>query len=208
MSREAGCPTKPELRPVAVRFYIHRTSDNSFLLETQNKYASLIDVYLSLNRLDFLQHKGAGMAEQVAWAAGHRGIEDVLLVNEDPIATSSGWFVKVRVFPPSSRFRWQAQQNETAAPYEAAALLWRASLWHCRRGPASGHPLWSSRRVGTCNTECPWPSPYIGDASQGKHGSKNWRTSCQAFSEGYGCPIRLPADSPRQIAITPAALMD
>lgn len=43
-----------------------------------------------LYRLAFLRNNGAGIAEQVAWAAGKRGTEDVGLGNEAHTAAHSG----------------------------------------------------------------------------------------------------------------------
>ena len=152
--------------------------ENLRLAPTGIGYASLVDGYLSLNRLEeartmakeaqaknldspylrfelyrlaFLQNDGAGMTEQVAWAAGKRGIEDVLLGNEAETAAYSGRLGKAR---ESSRqavaSAKQAQQKETAARYEAAAAL-REALFgdaaEARERGASALGLSTSRDV-------------------------------------------------------------
>jgi len=141
-------------------------------------YASLADSYLSLNRLEearataeeaqaknldspylrfelyrlaFLQNDGAGMTEQVAWAAGKRGIEDVLLGNEADTAAYSGRLGKAREFSRQAvASAKQAQQKETAARYEAAAALREALFGNAaeaRQRGASALGLSTSRDV-------------------------------------------------------------
>ena len=141
-------------------------------------YASLVDAYLSLNRLGearttaeeaqarnldspylrfvlyrlaFLQNDGARMAEQVAWAAGKRGIEDVLLGNEAQTAAYSGRLGKAREFSRQAvASAKQAQQKETAARYEAAAALREALFGNtaeARQRGASALGLSTSRDV-------------------------------------------------------------
>jgi eukaryotic-like serine/threonine-protein kinase len=141
-------------------------------------YASLVDAYLSLNRLDearttaeeaqaknldspylrfelyrlaFLQNDGAGMAEQVAWAAGKRGIEDVFLGHEADTAAYSGRLGKAREFSRQAvASAKQAQQKETAARYETAAALREALFGNAveaRQRGASALGLSTSRDV-------------------------------------------------------------
>ena len=141
-------------------------------------YASLVDAYLSLNRLGearttaeeaqaknldspylrfelyrlaFLQNDAAGMAEQVAWAAGKRGVEDVLLAKEADTAAYSGRLGKAREFSRQAvASAKQAQQKETAARYEAAAALREALFGNAaeaRQSAASAMGLSTSRDV-------------------------------------------------------------
>jgi predicted Ser/Thr protein kinase len=141
-------------------------------------YAGLVDAYLSLNRLGearttakeaqaknldspylrfelyrlaFLQSDAAGMAEQVAWAAGKRGIEDVLLSKEADTAAYSGRLGKARDFSRQAvASAKQAQQKETAARYEAAAALREALFGNAseaRRRGANALGLSTSRDV-------------------------------------------------------------
>ena len=152
--------------------------ENLRLAPTGIGYASLVDVYLSLNRLEearttaeeaqaknfdspylrfelyrlaFLQNDRAGMAEQVAWAAGKRGVEDVLLGNEAETAAYSGRLGKAREFSRQAvASAKQAQQKETAARYEAGAALREALFGNAaeaRQRGASALGLSMSRDV-------------------------------------------------------------
>jgi predicted Ser/Thr protein kinase len=126
-------------------------------------YAILVLSYLSLNRLEeawaiaeeaqakkfdspylrvllyqlaFLQNDAAGMARQVAWAAGKPGVEDVLLAYEADTAAYSGRLGEAR------EFSWRAvasaeraEEKEVAASYEAEAALREALFGN----PAEAH---------------------------------------------------------------------
>jgi eukaryotic-like serine/threonine-protein kinase len=152
--------------------------ENLRLAPTGIGYASLVDAFLSLNRLEearttaeeaqaknfdspylrfelyrlaFLQNDGAGMAAQVAWAAGKRGVEDVLLGNEAETAAYSGRLGKAREFSRQAvASAEQAQQKETAARYEAGAALREAVFGNAaeaRQRGASALGLSTSRDV-------------------------------------------------------------
>jgi len=114
-------------------------------------YAGVVYFYLSLNRLEegrataeeaqaknldstylrfalymlaFLQNDTAGMAQQVAWAAGKPGVENVLLANEADTAAYSGRLGKARELSQQAvASAERAQERETAARYEADAAL-------------------------------------------------------------------------------------
>jgi serine/threonine protein kinase/tetratricopeptide (TPR) repeat protein len=114
-------------------------------------YGNLVDAYLYLNRLQeaqataeeaqakkidspplrfylyqlaFLQNDAAGMAQQVAWAAGKPGVEDVLLYEEADTAAYSGRLGKARELSRRSvASAERAEEKETAAGYEADAAL-------------------------------------------------------------------------------------
>ena len=114
-------------------------------------YSSLVGAYLSLNRLEearataeeaqakkldspalhfllyqlaFLQNDAAGMAQQVAWAAGKPGVEDVLLGNEADTAAYSGRLGEAREFSRRAvASAERAEEKEAAAGYEADAAL-------------------------------------------------------------------------------------
>jgi tetratricopeptide (TPR) repeat protein len=141
-------------------------------------YAGLANVYLCLNRLEeaqatakealaknldssylrlelyqlaFLQNDGAGMAKQMAWASGKRGIEELMLSNE---ADTVAYYGRLRNARELSRqavaLAKQAEETETAARYEAAAAL-RESLFgnvaEARATAASALELSTSRDV-------------------------------------------------------------
>jgi serine/threonine protein kinase len=114
-------------------------------------YANLADSYLYLNRLDearataaeaqakkldspylrfllyqldFLQNDAAGMAQQVAWASGKAGWEDVLAAEEADSDAYSGHLRKARELSRRAvASAEQAEEKETAAGYEADAAL-------------------------------------------------------------------------------------
>jgi eukaryotic-like serine/threonine-protein kinase len=126
-------------------------------------YANLVFSYLSLNRLEearataeeaqakkfdspylhvllyqlaFLQNDAAGMAQQVAWAAGKPGVEDVLLDNEADTAAYSGRLGEAREFSLRAvASAERAEEKEVAASYEAEAALREALFGN----PAEAH---------------------------------------------------------------------
>jgi eukaryotic-like serine/threonine-protein kinase len=78
----------------------------------------------ALYGLAFLQNDAAEMAQQVAWAAGKRGIEDVMLAAEADTAAYSGQLGKARELSRQAvASAMQGQEKETAARYVAAAAL-------------------------------------------------------------------------------------
>jgi serine/threonine protein kinase/Flp pilus assembly protein TadD len=114
-------------------------------------YGNLVNSYLQLNRLEearataeeaqaknfdspplrfvlyqlaFLQNDAAGMAQQVAWAAGKSGWDDLLLASEADTAAYSGRLGKAREFSRRAvASAERAEEKETAAGYEAEAAL-------------------------------------------------------------------------------------
>jgi serine/threonine protein kinase/Tfp pilus assembly protein PilF len=119
--------------------------------ESSLRYANLVQNYLRLDRLSdaksaakeaqlkkldspylclylyqiaFLDDDPSGMAQQVAWAAGKPGVEDILLSVEADSAAYSGQLKKARELAreaiASAR---RLGENETAAVYEADAAL-------------------------------------------------------------------------------------
>jgi tetratricopeptide (TPR) repeat protein len=83
-----------------------------------------LDLHFVLYWLAFLQKDAAGMAQQVAWAAGKPGVEDVLFGYEADTAASFGRLVKAReVSRRAVASAEQAERKETAAAHEAAAAL-------------------------------------------------------------------------------------
>jgi eukaryotic-like serine/threonine-protein kinase len=116
--------------------------------------ANVVESYLSLNRLDearataeaaqaikldspgrhyhlydlaFLRMDEAGMAQEVAWAAGKRGVENGFLAEEASTLAYSGQIAKAREFTRQAVVSAQrAGEKEVAAGYEANAALWEA----------------------------------------------------------------------------------
>jgi eukaryotic-like serine/threonine-protein kinase len=119
--------------------------------ESGLRYGNLVQNYLRLNRLSeakstareallknldtpflrlylyqiaFAEDDAAGMAQQVVWAAGKPGVEDVLLSVEANSAAFSGRLKKAREFTREAvASATRAGENETAAGYEADAAL-------------------------------------------------------------------------------------
>jgi tetratricopeptide (TPR) repeat protein len=114
-------------------------------------YPSVFESYLGLNRLEearataeeaqakkldspylraqlyllaFLQNDAAGMAQQVAWAAGKPGVEDALLAFEASTAAYSGRLGRAREFSRRAvASAERAEEKEAAAGYEAEAAV-------------------------------------------------------------------------------------
>src|SRR3984893_4145331 len=123
----------------------------AFLLNQAGSYGNLVNACLQLNRLEearatveqaqaknfdspplrlllyqlaFLQNDPAGMTQQVAWAAGKPGWDDVLLASEADTAAYSGRLGKAREFSRRAvASAERAEEKETAAGYEAEAAL-------------------------------------------------------------------------------------
>ena len=116
-----------------------------------NNYENLADAYFFSNRFDetqatiqeawakgldtpflhlleyflaFFKSDTATMAEQVSWAAGKRGIEDIFLFSQSDTAAYSGQLEKAREVSRRAMASAQhAEETETAGTYEAAAAL-------------------------------------------------------------------------------------
>ena len=125
-------------------------------------YAHLVEDYLYLNRLEeagstaegaqakkldspmlrsnlyllaFLRNDAAGMRQQIAWAAGKPGVEDVLLAFEADTAAYSGQLGKAREFSRRAvASAERVEQKETAASYEAEAALREALFGNAAAG--------------------------------------------------------------------------
>jgi predicted Zn-dependent protease len=113
--------------------------------------ARKLDVSGGLYLLGFLQNDGDAMKQQVAFNMGKAGVEDVFLANEASTAAYSGQFGKAREFSRraiSSAKR--AEENETAATYEANAALYESlsgNAAEARQHAASAIKLSMGREV-------------------------------------------------------------
>ncbi len=106
-------------------FYLNRTDEARATAE-EARAKKLDSPYLRFNLylLAFLQNDAAGMAQQVAWAAGKPGVENMLLANEADTAAYSGRLGKAREFSRRAvASAKRAEEKETAAAYEADAAL-------------------------------------------------------------------------------------
>jgi tetratricopeptide (TPR) repeat protein len=92
--------------------------------EAQAKNLDSSQLRVALYTLAFLQNDAAGMAREVAWAAGRPGVEDVFLMEEAYTAAHSGQVMKARDFTRrATASAERVEEKETAASYEAAAAL-------------------------------------------------------------------------------------
>ena len=105
-------------------FSNHLEEARATINEAQTKKLDSAGLHLLLYQLAFLKHDAPGMAQQVAWAEGKPGAEDVIMAFEADTAAYSGRLAKAREF--SSRAvasAGRAKQTETAATYDAVAAL-------------------------------------------------------------------------------------
>jgi Flp pilus assembly protein TadD len=92
--------------------------------EAEAKKLDSPSLHLVMYELAFLQNEAAGMAKQVAWAAGKPGIEDELLVMEADTAAYSGRLRDAREFSRRAiDSAERSQETETAATYSAVSGL-------------------------------------------------------------------------------------
>ncbi len=81
-------------------------------------------LHLMVYLLAFLENNAISMAEEVTWATGKPGIEDVFLSAEADTAAYSGQLAKAREFSfRAVASAKNAQENEPAASYESSAAL-------------------------------------------------------------------------------------
>ena len=110
-----------------VQNYLHLGRLEEALSAAEEAQAKKLDSpYLCfyLYQLAFLRDDVAGRGQQVAWAAGKPGVEDVLLSAEADTASYSGRLAKAREFTRQAVVSAErAQETETAAGYEADAAL-------------------------------------------------------------------------------------
>jgi eukaryotic-like serine/threonine-protein kinase len=121
----------------------------SVAVEAQAKNLDSPYLRLYLYQVAFLQNDMAGMAQQVAWAAGKPGVEDVLLSVEADTASYSGQLGKARIFSRQAIVSCElAEEREVASSYEASAALREALFGNgaeSRQGSAAALALPSGR---------------------------------------------------------------
>jgi hypothetical protein len=101
--------------------------------EAQAKELDSPALRINLYVLAFLQNDAAGMAQQLAWAAGKPGIEDVLVAFEADTAAYSGRLGKARELSRQAvASAERAEEKETAAGYEGEAALREALFGNAR----------------------------------------------------------------------------
>jgi tetratricopeptide (TPR) repeat protein/tRNA A-37 threonylcarbamoyl transferase component Bud32 len=122
--------------------YVNRLEEaQATAREAQEKHLDTAALRANLYLVAFLQNDSAGMAQQVTWAAGKPGVEDVLLAYESSTAAYSGRLRKAREFSRSAvASAERAQETEVAATYHARAAL-REALF--------GNPAEARQRAAT-----------------------------------------------------------
>jgi serine/threonine protein kinase/predicted Zn-dependent protease len=125
-----------------VQSYLHLGRLNeaqSVAEEAQTKKLDSPYLCFYLYQLAFLQNDASGRAQQVAWAAGKPGVEDVLLSAEADTAAYSGQLGKAREFSRQAVVSaGRAEEKETAAGYEANAALREALLGNAAQARQRG----------------------------------------------------------------------
>jgi hypothetical protein len=92
-----------------------------------SKNLDSLDLRLYLYLLAFLQNNSAGMAQQVSWASGKPGKENVVLYLEASTAAYFGKLAAAREFSrQAATSADRAGEKEVEAGCEAAAALWEA----------------------------------------------------------------------------------
>jgi serine/threonine protein kinase/predicted Zn-dependent protease len=103
--------------------------------EAQAKHLDSPLLRIGLYQLAFLHNDAAGMAQQVSWAAGKSGVEDVLLAREADTAAYSGRLGEARDFSRRAvASAERAEEKEKAASYEADAALREALFGNATAG--------------------------------------------------------------------------
>jgi eukaryotic-like serine/threonine-protein kinase len=102
--------------------------------EAQSKQLDSPGLHSNLYRLAFVQNDSAGMARQVAWAAGKPGVEDVLLAREAERMAGLGQLEKAReISRRAVASAEQAKETEVAAVDEGIAALWESFSGNTRQ---------------------------------------------------------------------------
>jgi serine/threonine protein kinase len=92
-----------------------------------SKNLDSLDLRLYLYQLAFLQNNSANMAQQVSWASGKPGKENVMLYLQASTAAYSGKLAAAREFSrQAATSADRAGEKEVEAGCEAAAALWEA----------------------------------------------------------------------------------
>jgi len=106
-------------------FFLNRLDEARSTIE--EAWAKKLDtpyVHLLAFNLAFVQNDAAGMAQQMAWVRGKRGLEDLFLAVQADAAAYSGQLGKARELSRQAVASAQnAEEKETAQGYEASAAL-------------------------------------------------------------------------------------
>jgi tetratricopeptide (TPR) repeat protein len=113
---------------VSAYVYLNRLDEaRSAVEEAQAKKLDSPNLHFLPYQLSFLQNDAAGMAQQVAWAAGKPGVEDVLLSFEADTAAYAGRLgMAGELTRRAAASAERAEEQEVAAGYEIDAAMWEA----------------------------------------------------------------------------------
>ena len=125
-------PTAATIRAYLVLSYLllNRTEEaRAVVKQAQAKDLESPTLRTRMYLLAFLQNDTEGMAQQVAWSTGKRGVENVLLAYEADTSAYSGRLGNARELSRRAvALAERSDERETAATYEAAAALREALL--------------------------------------------------------------------------------
>jgi len=113
---------------VSVYLFFNRVEDaRAVIRDAQERNLDSPDLRMRLYFLAFLRNDTAGMAEQVAWAAGQPGVEDEMLEVEANTAAYFGRLEGARSFLQQAvESAERAEEKELATYYEAESAFWEA----------------------------------------------------------------------------------
>ena len=116
--------------------------------QAQAKNLDSPQLHFDLYALAFLEGDATGMAQQVTWAAGKPGVEDVFLVNEADTEAYFGRLGKARELSRQAvASAKQADENEVAAGYDLDAAM-REALF----GNPAQTREWTEMALGLSNS--------------------------------------------------------
>jgi tetratricopeptide (TPR) repeat protein len=145
-----------------------------------------------LYQLAFLQNEKPGMAQQVAWAAGKPGLEDVLLAMEADTVACAGQARKAQEFTrQAAASARRADEKETAALYESQGALRQALFGNSTAARENASAAWHLSNSRDIQFLAAMAFAVAGDA-----------TAAQALADDF--KKRFPEDSVVQFIYLPS----
>jgi len=122
-------------------FFLNRLDEAQHSVE--EAWAKKLDtpfLHLLTYNLAFIKNASAATQQQIAWATGKRGIEDVFLSTQADTAAYSGQLGRARELSRRAvASAQQAGEKETAEAYETAAALREALFGYPAEARKQGH---------------------------------------------------------------------
>ena len=151
-------------------FFLNRPGEaRATVEEAQKKKLDSYYLHWIVYLLAFLKNDAATMAQEVTWATGKPGVEDILLAAEADTAAYSGQLAKARDLSRRAvASADHAQERETAARYETSAALLEALVGNpavARQRAAAALELSTGRDV---QYKAALALALIGDAGRAK----------------------------------------